>query len=80
MSARYFFNIVTAAGTISDLEGAELSSLEEAREEAFWDARALMSVAILDGRDISSRSIEICNEDQERLLLVAFREAISVTE
>jgi hypothetical protein len=74
---RYFFNILTPSGVVQDIEGSELSSLEEARAEAIKDARFLMSGAILRGRDISDRSIEICDECGGVLMVVAFREAIS---
>jgi hypothetical protein len=73
---RYYFQLVPAAGTVHDHEGTELSSFEDARREAIEDARALMSAAMLEGRDISARSIEVCNEDGEVLLSVAFRDAI----
>lgn len=74
---RYYFNIVTPSGTVLDVEGAELASLEEAGTEAIRDARHLMSQAILHGRDISSRSMEVCNEGGEVLMVVPFRDAIS---
>ncbi|WP_432442949.1 DUF6894 family protein [Rhizobium laguerreae] len=51
------------------MEGTELPSLEQAREEATEDARALMSDAILLGQDISSRRLEICNEAGDALLI-----------
>ncbi|UVC12526.1 hypothetical protein IHQ71_30275 (plasmid) [Rhizobium sp. TH2] len=64
------------AGTIiEDYEGTELMDLDAARDEALQDARALMSAAMLDGWDISGRSIEICDEAGEVLLRVAFTEA-----
>jgi hypothetical protein len=45
--ARYHFNVLTPSGVVQDIEGSELSSLEEARAEAIKDARFLMSGAIL---------------------------------
>ncbi|WP_184656030.1 DUF6894 family protein [Rhizobium soli] len=76
IQTRYYFNLVSAAGTVHDYEGTELSSIEHARREAIEDAKGLMSAAILEGRDISARSIEICNEEGEVLLTIAFRDAI----
>lgn len=73
---RYYFNMISHAGALNDHEGTELTSLEVARREAIEDARTLMSMAILEGRDISDRSIEICNCAGEVLLIVAFRDAI----
>jgi hypothetical protein len=39
-----------------------------------------MSNAMLEGRDISSRHIEICDEDGKLLLSIAFSDAISKFE
>ena len=43
---------------------------------ALKDARTLMSVAMLDGRDISSRRIDIHDEQGKLLLSVPFSDAI----
>jgi hypothetical protein len=72
---RYYFHIVTAASILRDEEGSMLADLAEARAEAIKDARALMSAAILNGRDISSRRIDIFDETT-LLLSVAFSQAI----
>jgi hypothetical protein len=74
---RYFFDMVSASGTVHDFEGTELPCLEEACIEAIEDARFLMSAAVLEGRDISSRCIEICNEARDVLLVVPFRDALT---
>lgn len=73
--ARFFFNVISASGPIPDTEGTELPGLEAAREEALKDARTLMSHAILDGKDISGRHIEIRNEIGDLLLVVDFADA-----
>jgi hypothetical protein len=75
-STRYHFNVILASGALNDYEGSELPSLDEARREALEDAKFLMSAAILEGRDISSRKIEVCNEAGDVLLVVPFREAL----
>ncbi|MGR9256767.1 DUF6894 family protein [Rhizobium leguminosarum] len=36
----FYFNIVSASGTIADVEGTELATLEDAKREAIRDARA----------------------------------------
>ena len=59
---RYFFHVASAPETIRDEEGSDLPDLDTARAEAIEDARSLMSDAILSGRDISQRQIQICNE------------------
>lgn len=73
---RYFFNVIAGTETIEDEEGTELPSLVAARFEALKDARTLMSAAILEGWDISGRSINICGEAGHVLMRVAFRDAI----
>jgi hypothetical protein len=68
----YHLNIATRTKIIEDSEG---SDLDDARREAIMDARGLMSAAILQGRDISHRHIEICNEDRDILLKIPFSDA-----
>jgi hypothetical protein len=57
-------------------EGTELPSLTAAKSEALMDARGLMSAAILEGDDISGRSIEICNETGNVLFILPFADAV----
>ncbi|MBB4481369.1 DUF6894 family protein [Rhizobium etli] len=77
---RFYFNVISGAATVADLEGTELVSLEDARLEAVQDARALMSQAVLSGRDISGRKIHICDEEGAVLLVVPFIETIKRSE
>jgi hypothetical protein len=74
---RYYFNVVHASKTIHDFEGTELSSLKDARNEAIEDARLHMSSAVRQGRDVSGRNIQICNEGGDILMIVAFKEALA---
>jgi hypothetical protein len=73
----YYFNIISASMKILDEEGSDLPDLQSAHKEALMDARTLMSDAVLDGRDISDRSIEICGKYGQVLLVVPFRAAIA---
>lgn len=77
---RYFFNIITASGRIVDEEGTELRDLDHARLEAIEDARALMSTAMQDGRTIFGRSIAICNETGDVLMVLSFSEAVKSSD
>jgi len=72
---KFHLNISTRTTVILDEEGAELADLSSARREAIMDARALMSAAIMQGRDISHRYIDICDADGDLLLKVPFIEA-----
>ncbi|MBU1314788.1 MAG: hypothetical protein KJ947_17950 [Alphaproteobacteria bacterium] len=74
---KYFFHHVTKAGQVRDLEGSELPDLDHARTEAVLDARSLMSDAIRQGRDISSRSIQISDEQGTVLLTVLFADTVT---
>ncbi|MBB2677378.1 DUF6894 family protein [Rhizobium phaseoli] len=77
---RYYFNIVSNAATVVDPDGTELATIEDARGEAVKDARALMSQAVLSGKDISGRKIHICDEQGALLLVVAFSETIRMAD
>ncbi|SOC90407.1 hypothetical protein SAMN05216358_0468 [Rhizobium sp. AN5] len=73
---RFFFNVISGHRTIDDQEGTELPSLDQAIEEARKDARALMSEAVLQGRDISEGCIIIRDSEQELLKVVRFADAL----
>jgi ATP-dependent protease HslVU (ClpYQ) peptidase subunit len=77
---RCYFHVASARETIQDDEGSDLLDLGTAREEAIKDARSLMSSAILEGRDISNRSIQISGEDGKVLLVVPFRMAVAARD
>ncbi|MFN7026132.1 MAG: DUF6894 family protein [Pseudorhizobium sp.] len=74
---RYFFHLAAKAGTVLDLEGAELPDLAHALREAVEDARHLMSDAVRSGRDISARQIEICDAAGVILSILPFTDALS---
>lgn len=73
----FYFNTVSDGALIEDLEGTELDNVELARQEAIYDARALMSAAILTGRDISGRSVQILDEQRAVVITVPFSEAFT---
>jgi hypothetical protein len=74
---RFYFNVRVGPHVIPDTEGTDLASLQEAQAEALLDARSLMSAAILEGDDISGRSIEICNEAGDVLFILPFGDAVN---
>jgi len=73
---RFFFTVISGKNVLDDQEGSVLPSLDQAIEEALKDARALMSDAILQGRDISGGCIIIRNAQQEVLTVVRFADAL----
>ncbi|ANK88689.1 hypothetical protein AMK01_PD00068 (plasmid) [Rhizobium sp. N6212] len=77
---RFYFNVVSDTGMIVDPEGSELATVEDARREAVQDARALMSQAVLSGKDISARKIYICDEQGTLLLIVRFADTIRTAD
>lgn len=74
---RYFFHQVTKTGLIHDPDGTDLPDLEHALREAIQDARHLMAEAIRAGHDISSRSVQICDETGSILMTFPFSEAVT---
>ncbi|MCZ4432157.1 hypothetical protein O3S81_20830 [Agrobacterium sp. SOY23] len=77
---RFFFTVISGKNVLDDLEGSDLPSLDRAIEEALKDARALMSEAILQGRDISEGCIIIRSRQQEVLKVVRFADALDRKE
>lgn len=77
---RFYFSVVSGADTVVDPEGSELATLEDARLEAVQDARALMSQAVLAGRDISGRKMHICDEEGNVLLTLPFSETVQIVD
>lgn len=73
---RFFFTVISGQNVLDDQEGSNLPSLDRAIEEALEDARALMSEAILQGRDISEGRIIIRDTQQEVLKVVRFADAL----
>ncbi|AGS25741.1 DUF6894 family protein [Rhizobium etli] len=53
-------NVVSDNATVVDPEGSQLATIEDAGREAVQDSRALISQAVLSGKDISAR--KICDE------------------
>jgi hypothetical protein len=72
----FHLNISTRTTIIKDEEGVELSDLAAARHEAIMGARGLMSAAILQGRDISHRHMEVRDEKGALLMRIPFLEAV----
>lgn len=76
----FFFHQLTTSGVILDEEGTELPNLSMAKIEALRDALHLMSDAVRQGRDISSRRIQICNEHGHVLSTFSMKDAITSDE
>jgi len=75
----YFLHVRDSDGLIQDLEGSCLSNLEAARIYAVQSARQLMVDSIVtEGRLGMARSIEVCDGNGKRLLVVPFCKAVSV--
>ncbi|SES47118.1 hypothetical protein SAMN03159406_04933 [Rhizobium sp. NFR03] len=74
---RFFFHVITSACVIRDEEGSELADLPTARAEAIEDIRMLISDPALLGRDVSSRSMAICDEAGNTLLALPFKDALT---
>jgi hypothetical protein len=73
---KFYFNVIAQSDIIADLEGSDLATLDAAKLEAVSDARALMSEAVLRGRDISDWRIEISDDDGAVLASLRFSDTI----
>lgn len=76
----YFLNIRDGADVALDSEGAEYSSLREAREDALASARELSADALRAGQllaAVACKVFEIRNEAGVLLLAVRFIEALT---
>jgi hypothetical protein len=71
---RFYFSMHVGPVVIEDEERTELPVA--AKSEALLEARGLMSAAILEGDDISGRSIEIRTEAGEILFILPFADAV----
>ena len=74
---RFFFHVITAAYVVRDEDGSVLPDIHTARAEAIEDARVLISDAALLGRDVSGRSMAICDEAGNTLLALPFKDALT---
>jgi len=74
---RYFFHQRRPLGLLIDPEGSDLTGVDAARAEAIESARELMSESILDGWNISSRSFEVADENDQTVFILGFKEAYS---
>jgi hypothetical protein len=73
---KFYFNVIAQSDIITDLEGSDLATLDTAKLEAVYDARALMSEAVLRGRDISDWRIEISDDAGAVFATLGFSDAI----
>jgi hypothetical protein len=79
-AVRYFFNVRSSGGLVSDLEGAEFATSEDAREEALLVARELIGRRLIGGDRVDWGSvIEIHPEDGHSASAVGFLEAAGLT-
>ena len=65
---------------VEDSEGAYCTYLEDARREALWAARELMSQRVLQGRSAANSTFEITDGAGNVLLICPFGDAVDSTE
>jgi hypothetical protein len=76
---RYYFNLRDEV-SVEDSEGKELANLDAARDQAIVHARGMMAEDIRQGRLMLGDQIDVIDEQGQRVLTVAFREAIAIQE
>ena len=75
---RYYFHLHNGDGVTPDEEGQELDGLGEAHSAALAGIRSILAGEVEEGAmDLDGR-LEITEGDVERVLIVSFREAVSV--
>ena len=74
---RFFFNLHNHLW-IEDSEGKDLTDAAAAREQAVRHARDIMSDEVKDGRLVLTDAIEVVDERRDRVLTLAFRDAIVI--
>jgi hypothetical protein len=77
---RYYFDVKTSVGLISDLEGSELPNDKAALDEALMMARELIGTQLIDGKTIDWEScIEVRNVMSLAIGSIDFLEAAGIT-
>ncbi|MBY5454622.1 hypothetical protein HLI03_10150 [Rhizobium laguerreae] len=76
---KYFFHVRRNDVFEEDLEGIDLASLEQAREEATAAAREIMAERIRMGNPVDGDVFEIMTEDGTLVATVPFRSAVQLT-
>jgi hypothetical protein len=74
---RYFFNLYDDL-TAMDEEGAELPSIDHARDRATLNARELACAEVMHGRLHLDHRIEVADEQGSVLLTVHFGDVVTV--
>jgi hypothetical protein len=75
---RFYFHVFNDVVTTDD-EGLDLPDLDAAREQALESARELVCDAVHKGHLNLDHRIEIEDEKGDRLLVLTFRDAFTVT-
>lgn len=76
---RYYFNLHECGRVTPDPEGCELSGIDQAREHAVREARAIMSAEVEEGRLCLGCHIEVVDADGQVAATVPFTAALSVS-
>jgi hypothetical protein len=73
----YFFHLATPRQLIVDEEGTELSSLEQAREEAVKSARDIISDTLHEGHDVSGYAFNVTDEGGQQVMVFEFKDLLN---
>jgi hypothetical protein len=76
---RYFFNLHECGTLVRDDEGREVRDDAQLRQLAVREARQLMAAEITEGKLCLSCRIDVLDEDGRPVIVVPFREAVTVT-
>lgn len=74
---RFYFNFRADGVLLEDRQGAELESVEVARNEALRAAREMVSERILHGESIDGEVFEIYDEHGKLIETITFKDTIN---
>lgn len=77
--ARFHFNLHECGDIVIDEDGVERADLAAVRTEAIEAAREVMGAEVKQGRLCLSCHIEVTDEHGERVLVIPFRDALTIT-
>lgn len=76
---KYFFTLNECGKVLLDEEGVLLSSIDEARERAATQARAIMRAEVEEGRLCMSCKIDVSDDKGALVFSLPFKDAVKLT-
>lgn len=75
---RYFFHLREEDDYVLDEEGVELPDIKDVRQAALQSARSVIAGDAITGKLSLKSVVEVDDEEGTRVLVLPFREAVSI--